>query len=962
MKKYLNQGFLATFIIASVFSFGAFSKTTPAEAQSQTMTMCQTVESIITAGLISSDKANSARTAAGCPIPVPTICPTIEMFINVGIIAPDKADAARNALGCTGSTPVPPTTHSLTVLSPNSGENYKLGDTMKIKWTYSPLPPKDFSIYLVSADNSAKWKIKTCGDSSTYYQGEPSDPTNYNLFYYNWPVGSNMMENLASGKYKVQVGDCLSPVTTGSSNYFTISSSASTDPIVSVTGTPTLQLFYDSAQKESQLRATFNISVQAGNQDLDVYQRGNPMYFANQTDSFQLGHDLYGATTLSPVEKILTYSDPNSQTYYVIPAGTTESFTASSVVNPKIMFAGSYVARFSSIVVFNGSTSNAHAISTPVTQTNAKTIIGETSPYITSVNASSANNGILVVIKGVRLTNSSNVNVFNYSGKLWGITNSTDGTSMSFMMDSYPGNYSVQVTDSVTGASNLAGFKVSTSNSLVARSMSLSGVQSYYSPGQIIKYSVKGVASDSNPGNPDRGFNVQWRLDDTDSGNAVYNPNTSLWDVTLTAPSDVTRTHTIDSSFYCSRVNLVAGCSEGQVEKAFTFDLTSSQPTNQPPVINGVTAPTALSVGEAGTWTVQASDPENGPLSYSVDWGDRAINPTSPMGVIVNVQTSTFTHSYSAAGNYTVSFAVKDNVGQVAKTSTTVVVRSVPQAGAITVTSPNGGEGWMKGTTQTIRWQDSSLVPTCGINSNSATCINPAPSSYDIKLFPYRTPCTGGSICPSYVSMPYSIANAVGGYSFDWTVGNVKGLYDSLIPSGSYTVEICKAGSDNCDSSDSYFKVYNQSIQLPSLSINPGVVTSGQQVTLNYSIPAGAVSMNLLLNCPAGVSMSYGGGGNDNCNTGINWTAPFPTASMMTAVNNTQMSQTVSVSLSAKYPDGSTGGALGQIQIQPQPIQPPVVATTSSSTTTTATLSDAQNYAAAASGWGALFNLVQALR
>ena len=106
MSKYFTRGLLAAFVVVIVFAFGAFVKTTPAEAQSQTMTLCQTVESIIAAGLISPDKANDARTAAGCPIPVPTICPTIEMFINAGIIAPDKADAARNALGCTGSTPV----------------------------------------------------------------------------------------------------------------------------------------------------------------------------------------------------------------------------------------------------------------------------------------------------------------------------------------------------------------------------------------------------------------------------------------------------------------------------------------------------------------------------------------------------------------------------------------------------------------------------------------------------------------------------------------------------------------------------------------------------------------------------------------------------------------------------------------------------------------------------------------
>jgi len=100
-------------------------------------------------------------------------------------------------------------------------------------------------------------------------------------------------------------------------------------------------------------------------------------------------------------------------------------------------------------------------------------------------------------------------------------------------------------------------------------------------------------------------------------------------------------------------------------------------PTNNlPPVINGVTAPTTLNVNQTGTWTVNASDPENGSLSYSVNWGD--YNGGGYAGIsslaIPFVQTSTFTHSYSLAGTYTVTFTVQDNAGQTAQTSSTVQV------------------------------------------------------------------------------------------------------------------------------------------------------------------------------------------------------------------------------------------------------------------------------------------------
>ncbi|MBI4133186.1 peptidoglycan-binding protein, partial [Candidatus Uhrbacteria bacterium] len=46
---------------------------------------------------------------------------------------------------------------------------------------------------------------------------------------------------------------------------------------------------------------------------------------------------------------------------------------------------------------------------------------------------------------------------------------------------------------------------------------------------------------------------------------------------------------------------------------------------NQPPTINSFSGPTYLAVSENGTWRIEASDPENGTLSYSVDWGDQPV-------------------------------------------------------------------------------------------------------------------------------------------------------------------------------------------------------------------------------------------------------------------------------------------------------------------------------------------------
>lgn len=115
--------------------------------------------------------------------------------------------------------------------------------------------------------------------------------------------------------------------------------------------------------------------------------------------------------------------------------------------------------------------------------------------------------------------------------------------------------------------------------------------------------------------------------------------------------------------------------------------------TNLPPSIVGGTFPVSLKVNETGTWTVKASDPENGPLSYSVDWGDQPTTVPCLPGRICEmtkkiVQTSSFTHSYLTAGTYTVKFTVQDNAGQTAQTDSTVRVGSVITQPLITSIEP----------------------------------------------------------------------------------------------------------------------------------------------------------------------------------------------------------------------------------------------------------------------------------
>ena len=99
---------------------------------------------------------------------------------------------------------------------------------------------------------------------------------------------------------------------------------------------------------------------------------------------------------------------------------------------------------------------------------------------------------------------------------------------------------------------------------------------------------------------------------------------------------------------------------------------------NKPPVISGLSGPTTLTLNEQGTWKIDASDPENGNLSYSVTWGDEWLMMGAPRTSSADysiVQSTTFTHSYSNAGTYTVRVVVRDSAGAEAQTSMTVTVQ-----------------------------------------------------------------------------------------------------------------------------------------------------------------------------------------------------------------------------------------------------------------------------------------------
>ena len=291
----------------------------------------------------------------------------------------------------------------------------------------------------------------------------------------------------------------------------------------------------------------------------------------------------------------------------------------------------------------------------------------------------------------------------------------------------------------------------------------------------------------------------------------------------ITIPSSIPiGTYTLEIKSYFNGV-LVMDASDSY------FKIVSADSTNLPPVVDGVSGPTSLKVGETGTWTIKARDPENGALSYSVDWGDGVprvfiTNDTAASPFVQ--QPSTFTHSYATAGRYNVKFTVTDDKGLTAQSSITVQVGStVPP---ITVLSPNGGETWQKGTTQTIKW-----------NSNLVS-IPEQPIIYDISLVPY---CPSGQVCATYA--PFAIAQGVSGSTYNWTVGKTASGGD--IPAGQYKVTISSAANGSVtDQSDSAFTIAGITTQSTDTSLSPEAVSAlaefSQKKNLNLASILAAIA------------------------------------------------------------------------------------------------------------------------
>lgn len=141
-------------------------------------------------------------------------------------------------------------------------------------------------------------------------------------------------------------------------------------------------------------------------------------------------------------------------------------------------------------------------------------------------------------------------------------------------------------------------------------------------------------------------------------------------------------------------------------KKSFSVNVGETT-VNLPPTITEVTGPNTLKMYETGNWTVKASDPEQGILTYSVFWGEDYLTSGTQVAPksITYTQNVAFSHSYFKAGTYYPTFIVTDNGGISVKSSISVNIGEVT------------GTGFVR-----FELLDSSLCSPCSVGTTCAAC------------------------------------------------------------------------------------------------------------------------------------------------------------------------------------------------------------------------------------------------
>jgi hypothetical protein len=361
---------------------------------------------------------------------------------------------AVSIAGTNSNTPL------ITVVSPNGGESFQTNQTGNINFSWrwgGSGTPKEPTAYIVDLSGNVLY-----GSVLSYDDPAKSSRTGVMPSAVCSVFPNGCVAGLAvGGKYKIKVCEFPAgsnnpaypgtPVCDESDSPFTITAPVSTQtgPTVTVAGSPTLALTYDGAQKESNLTATFNLNVVAGNKTLHILKNSANLSFFDQSNK-----NIYtnsNKNIVVPITALSQTTDVYGQVVYTIPAGQTAMLQVIGTVNPQQLFGGTYHAVLQAIVNDTNETANLFEyLYLKEAVTNTKTVVGEVAPYLTSATFTSDG---LVQISGVRFVTGNNT--VNIGGRVYTAAPVSNGTSADILAVRVTGvtsgNYPVNVINPLLG-------------------------------------------------------------------------------------------------------------------------------------------------------------------------------------------------------------------------------------------------------------------------------------------------------------------------------------------------------------------------------------------------------------------------------------------------------------------------------------------------------------------------------
>ncbi len=274
---------------------------------------------------------------------------------------------------------------------------------------------------------------------------------------------------------------------------------------------------------------------------------------------------------------------------------------------------------------------------------------------------------------------------------------------------------------------------------------------------------------------------ISWSSFNADSCQVSINGNVGA--VPLSGTATINPYSTVTLTFACTGIG-------GTTTRSVTITVVP------PPTITLTANPLSVAPGGSSKLTWNATDATS--CTMAATGGVTGGYPTGS----VSSSGSDTTGALSSNATFTLSCS---GIGGKTSGSLTILVSNNPSPvpTAPTVLSPNGGEIWVKGATQTIRWSTSGTVTDLYLLQGTTT---------------------------------YPIATTLAGSAYSWLVGTAQ---SASVDKGYYSIKACQSGTTLCDVSDAPFAMRSpspfsignrvQTIDDVSILADPGGAVLGAQ-------------------------------------------------------------------------------------------------------------------------------------